>query len=170
MIPDFDFDLTVNYLSVYLILFLFVLICNCFSSTLVSAQYANSKLNLIGYFDGRTPCQELAKQLNETTIPECIKIKWRLTLYKNGADTTSGTYSLEGFKFRGDNILKGTWQIVKGTKADPNAIVYQLSYSSRGSLFFLKADDDVLFFLDRDKNIMVGNRNFSYALYKTLED
>ena len=86
----------------------------------------------------RTPCQELANQLNDVTIPECIKTKWRLTIYKSGTDTTSGTYSLEGFKFRGDNILKGTWQIIKGTKADPNAIVYQLRHSSKGSLFFLK--------------------------------
>ena len=151
-----------------LILFQFIYIC--FPSTFVSAQLVNNKANLIGYFDGRTPCQELAKQLNELTIPECIKIKWRLTLYKNGADTTSGTYSLEGFKFRGDNILKGTWQIIKGTKADPNAIVYQLSHSLKGSLFFLKADEDVFFFLDKDKNIMVGNKHFSYALYKTIED
>ena len=150
--------------------FLFVLLYSCFSLTFVSAQSANNKTNLIGYFDGRTPCQELAKQLNEPTIPECIKIKWRLTLYKNGADITSGTYSLEGFKFRGDNILKGTWQIIKGTKADPNAIVYKLSHSLKGSLFFLKADEDVLFFLDKDRNIMVGNKNFSYALYKTIED
>jgi hypothetical protein len=150
--------------------FLFVLLYNYFSLTFVSAQSANNKTNLIGYFDGRTPCQELAKQLNELTIPECIKIKWRLALYKNGADTTSGTYSLEGFKFRGDNTLKGTWQIIKGTKADPNAIVYQLRHSLKGSLFFLKADEDVLFFLDKDRNIMVGNKNFSYALYKTIED
>ena len=150
--------------------FLIVLLYCCFSSTFVSAQSANKKANLIGYFDGRTPCQELAKQLNEPTIPECIKIKWRLTLYKNGADTTSGTYSLEGFGHRGDNILKGTWQIIKGTKADPNAIVYQLSHSLKWSLFLLKADEDVLFFLDENRNIMVGNKNFSYALYKTIED
>ena len=149
---------------------LYILLCSCFSLTFVSAQAVNNKLNLIGYFDGRTPCQELANQLNEPTIPECIKIKWRLTLYKNGADTTSGTYSLEGFKFRGDNILEGTWRINMGTRADPNAIVYQLTHSLRGSLFFFKADDDVLFFLDKDKNIIVGNRNFSYALYKTIED
>ncbi len=149
---------------------LFILLCSCFPFTLVSAQLANNKANLIGYFDGRTPCQELAKQLNEITTPECIKIKWRLTLYKNGADTTSGTYSLEGFKFRGDSVLKGTWQIVSGTKADPKAIIYQLHHSVKGSLFFLKADDVVLFFLGKDRNIMVGNRHFSYALYKALED
>ena len=147
-----------------------MLFYNCFSSTIVSAQSANSNVNLIGYFEGRTPCQELAKQLNVPTRPECIKIKWRLTLYKNSVDTTSGTYSLEGFKFRGDNILKGTWQIIKGSKADPNAIVYKLNHSIRGNLYFLKADDDVLFFLDNDKNIMVGNNYFSYVLYRTIKD
>jgi len=151
-------------------LILFPFLYMCFPSTFVSAQLVNNNANLIGYFDGRTPCQEIAKQLNEPTIPECWKIKWRLTLYKNDGDTNSGTYSLEGFKFRGNNILTGTWNIIKGTKTDTNAIVYQLKHASHGFLYFLKADDDVLFFLDNDKNIMVGNRNFSYALYKAIED
>jgi hypothetical protein len=33
----------------------------------------------IGTFDGRTPCRELAVQLQEKVGHECIKIKWRLT-------------------------------------------------------------------------------------------
>lgn len=49
---------------------------------------------LIGVFDGKTPCQELAKYLNEQEKPECTKIKWRLTLYKDNLTTNSGTYSL----------------------------------------------------------------------------
>jgi hypothetical protein len=57
----------------------------------------------------------------------------------------------------------------KGTKADQNAIVYQLNNPTKGSLYFLKADDNVLFFLDKENNIMVGNRNFSYALYRIIE-
>jgi hypothetical protein len=150
-------------------LIIFLLLCSCGGPTLIHAQSANNKDNVLGTFDGRTPCQELAKQLSEPTIPECIKIKWRLTFYKNGLDTTSGTYSLEGFKFRGTNILKGKWQMIKGTKADQNAIVYQLNNPTKGSLYFLKADDNVLFFLDKEKNIMVGNRNFSYALYRIIE-
>jgi hypothetical protein len=150
--------------------FSFVLLCNCFLVTFVSAQSANDQATLIGYFDGRTPCQELAKQLHEQTIPECIKIKWRLTLYRSGSDSTSGTYSLEGFKFHGGNILKGRWQLIKGSKVDPNAIVYQLTNSLKGSLLFLRADKDVLFFLDKYRSIMVGNQHFSYALYRTNEE
>ena len=149
---------------------LFILLYNFISPGTIIAQSAGSKAELIGVFDGRTPCQELAKQFNEPVTADCFKIKWRLKLYKNGADTTAGTYSLEGFKFRGDNILKGTWQIIKGSKAYPNAIVYQLHHSIKSNLYFLKADDDVLFFLDNNKNIIVGDRHFSYALYRTFED
>lgn len=149
------------------ILFLAILVFTYFSASLASAQSANNQANLIGTFDGRTPCQELAKQLNEPTTTDCIKIKWRLLIYKNGEDLTSGRYTLQGFKFRGDNMLKGNWQITKGSKSDPNAIVYKLNHAAKGDIYLLKADDDVLLFLDDTKNIMVGNRYFSYALYRT---
>jgi hypothetical protein len=56
----------------------------CIVTTFTSAQSVNNNADFVGYFDGRTPCQEIAHQLNESTIPECWKIKWRLTLYKNG--------------------------------------------------------------------------------------
>jgi hypothetical protein len=124
--------------------------------------------NLIGVFDGRTPCQELAKQLHEITIPECIKIKWRLILYKDPLKENTGIYVLEGFVFRKDNLLKGKWRTIKGTNADPDAIVYELDTKDRGVLLLQKADDNVLFFLDQDKNIMIGNRNFSYTLNRTI--
>ena len=120
-------------------------------------------------FDGRTPCQELAKQLNETTIPECIKIKWRLTLYKESAESNNGEYTLEGFVFRKDRILKGSWRTMKGATSDPDAIVYSLERENQAILYLLKADENVLFFLDKGKNIMVGNRNFSYTLNRVSE-
>lgn len=127
----------------------------------LSAQETN---NIVGIFDGRTPCQELAKQLNESTIPECIKIKWRLILYKHALKEDTGTYALEGFVFKKDNILKGKWHIIKGTPADADAIVYQLDHPLRGTIYLQKVSDNILFFLDQGKNLMVGNRNFSYTL------
>ncbi len=147
-----------------------LIFCLCFAVTSASAQAVDKRTDLIGYFDGRTPCQEIAKELNEPTTPECWKIKWRLTLYKNGTDNSTGTFSLEGFKFRADKVLRGTWNTSKGTKADPNAIVYELHTISKGLIYFLKAADDVLLFLDDKKNILVGNKNFSYALYRTSEE
>ncbi|MEP7143115.1 MAG: hypothetical protein ABI707_09610 [Ferruginibacter sp.] len=124
---------------------------------------------LVGVFEGRTPCQELAKQLNEITIPECIKIKWRLVLYKDSTVVNTGTYQLEGFVFRKDNILKGKWYLTKGTKADPETIVYQLDHPLRKPIFLQKGDDNVLFFLDREKKLMVGNRDFSYTLNRVVD-
>ena len=147
---------------------LFILLYNFISSNVTIAQSAGSKAELVGVFDGRTPCQELAKQFNEPVTKDCFKLKWRLKLYKNGADTSAGTYALEGSRYRGDKALKGTWQLTKGTKADPNAVVYKLSNDVKGDLYFIKADDGVLLFLDGDKNIRIGNRLFSYALYNMM--
>ena len=120
--------------------------------------------SLVGIFDGRTPCQDLAKQLNEKITSECIKIKWRLILYKDSITGNPGKYELQGFVYKKNNPRVGKWHILKGTKADPEAIVYQLDQQGRESLFFQKGDNNILFFLDQEKKLMVGNRDFSYTL------
>lgn len=150
--------------------FLLLAVYICLMNGRATAQTINETVSLIGYFDGRTPCQELARLLQEPTIPECIKIKWRLSLYKSGADSAAGTFRLEGFKFRGDHILKGTWRLTTGTSADPNALVYLLELPAHPIQYLLKAGPEVLLFLDANKNILVGNRNFSYALYKAAKE
>lgn len=119
---------------------------------------------LLGVFDGRTPCQELAAQIREKTTPECIKIKWRLTLYEDSPGSGSGSYELLGFVFKRDSPGTGRWQSMRGTSSNPEAIVYQLHLAGRPPLYLLKGDENVLFFLDQDKNLMVGNRDFSYTL------
>lgn len=142
----------------------------CLTPGRTIAQTNAERASLLGHFDGRTPCQELARLLQEPTIPECIKMKWRLSLYQSESGSTAGTFRLEGFKFRGDHVLNGTWQLTTGTAADPQASVYQLDIPKRPTLFLLKAGPEVLLFLDEKKNILVGNRNFSYALYKAKEN
>jgi hypothetical protein len=52
--------------------------------------------NIVEVFDGRTPCKDLAKQLNEKLATECIKIKWRLILYKDSITGNPDTYELLG--------------------------------------------------------------------------
>jgi|GEM_PF-3297931 len=154
-------------MKTFFLLFMFYI---CLVNGRATAQTINEKASLIGHFDGRTPCQELARLLQEPTIPECIKIKWRLSLYKNGTDCTAGTFRLEGFKFRGDHILKGTWRLTTGTATDPHALVYLLELPAHPTQYLLKASPEVLLFLDGNKNILVGNRNFSYALYKATRE
>ena len=144
------------------------------SSVVINSQAQNVTTNaepdmptgphVLGVFDGRTPCQELARQLKVVTIPECIKIKWRLILFQDPATQAPTSYSLEGFVYR-KPPRTGKWTILKGTKTDPNAIVYQLDPdNSGGFLSFLKADDNILFFLAGDRNLLVGNTYFSYTL------
>ena len=59
----------------------------------------------------------------------------------------------------------GKWAIVRGAKTNPDAVVYQLdSDKAQGSLLLLKADDNILFFLSKEKNLLVGNGDFSYTL------
>ncbi len=139
--------------------------CSFFHSKQCIAQETKKAAgNIIGVFDGRTPCQDLAKQLNENVTTECIKIKWRLILYKDSITDNSGTYNLQGFVYKKDNPRIGKWHIIKGTKVNPEALVYQLDQTGRKPLFFQKGDDNILFFLDQQKNLMVGNRDFSYTL------
>ncbi|MDB5210229.1 MAG: hypothetical protein JWQ30_1056 [Sediminibacterium sp.] len=121
---------------------------------------------VVGVFDGRSPCQEIAKELNVKAIPECIKIKWRLILYRDSITQAPTRYHLEGFVYR-NPPREGKWSIVRGTANDPNAEVIQLDPDKQSSMFFFKADDNVLFILDNKKKLMPGNDHFSYVLYRT---
>ena len=93
-----------------------------------------------------------------------MKLKWDLTLYQNPATGLSTTYKLKGAFYR-QKIGEGKWTIIKGAKTGPDAVVYQLDLDdAQGSLFLLKADNNILFFLSKEKNLLVGNGDFSYTL------
>jgi hypothetical protein len=123
----------------------------------------------IGTFDGRTPCHELAGQLNEPIREECTKIKWRFKFYKDPANSNTGTFELTGFVFKRDNPTIGKWHTIKGTTANPDAIVYYLDVPGKSPLLLQKADENIFFFLDANKNLLVGNRDFSYTLNRKPE-
>lgn len=117
-------------------------------------------------FVGRSPCRDAAIQLNKAVEADCVKVKWDLTLYRNPNTRTPTTYKLKGTFFR-ERIREGKWTIVRGTNVNPDAVVYQLDPDKpQESLSFLKAADNVLFFLDKERNLLVGNENFSYTLNK----
>ena len=135
-------------------------------SGVISKSSLDSGEAVQGVYEGRSPCLEIAKQLNVPMTPDCIKIKWRLTLYQDPKNLKPTTYTLEGVltDYR-QKLREGKWAIVKSTKTDPEAVIYQLALAgSKRSQFFLKADDNILFFLDKDWNLMVGNADFSYTL------
>lgn len=124
--------------------------------------------SMLGRFVGRSPCQDVARQLNKAVTPDCIKVKWDLALYQDPNTLAPTSYKLRGTFFR-ERVREGKWTIVRGTKTSPNAVVYQLDPDKpQGSLFLLKADSNILFFLDRERNLLVGNANFSYTLNRDV--
>ena len=124
---------------------------------------------VFGIFEGRSPCHGIARELKLPLHAGCTKIKWLVTLYRNPETSAPTTYKVEGSLHR-QTPREGTWSIVHGTKADPNATVYQLNPTqTEAALFLLKADDNILFFLNHDREPMVGNADFSYTLNKVAE-
>ena len=117
-----------------------------------------------GYFEGRSPCQEITQLLGLTAREECIKIKWQLVLFQDPVTKAPTTYAIGGLLWR-NPPKTGKWAIVKGTKEDPHAVIIQLDPDQPQSSFaFQKADENILLFLDRQHRQMVGNSRFSYTL------
>ena len=130
------------------------------NSPTASASSVITDSAILGTFVGRSPCREVARELNKAVNADCIKLKWELTLKPT-------TYRLKGTFYR-ERIGEGRWAIVEGTKTNPEAIVYRLDPDkAAGSLFFLKADNNILFFLDKERNLLKGNGDFSYTLNRT---
>ena len=115
-------------------------------------------------FAGKTPCKELAGTLNISKTVDCFKLKWDLTLFQDPEKNYPTTYELRRTGHR-ESVIKGKWIVTKGTKSNAEAIVYQLDPDKPNeSLWLLKGDENVLFFLDRYGNLLVGNNEFSYTL------
>jgi NlpE N-terminal domain len=131
-----------------------------------SALPPSANSSILARYEGRSPCREVARELNRAVEHDCLKLKWDLTLHQNPTTGIPTTYTLKGTFYR-QRIGEGKWVIIKGTKTNPDAVVYQLDPDkAQGSLFFLKADENILFFLSKEKTLLVGNGDFSYTLNK----
>lgn len=121
-------------------------------------------------FSGRSPCREVAKDLNRPVAADCFKLKWALTLHRDPKTLAPTTYRLKGTLYRTENPdaehpREGKWKVIKGTKTNPNAVVYQLdAFGTDGPIFLLKADPNILFFVGKDGSLLIGNEDFSYTL------
>lgn len=120
---------------------------------------------ILAWYEGRTPCKEMAIELQIPVSEQCAKRKLSLTLY---VDTVTNKPTF--YKVRGVGIRTGTgkWSIEKGTPADPQAVVYRL-HMGTVSLLLLKGDEQVLFVLDKDKRFLVGNAQYSYTLNRVMD-
>jgi hypothetical protein len=116
--------------------------------------------SLLGVFEGRTPCGEIANEFTGFPAQGCEKIKWRLTLYRNPATGRATTYLYEGTR----STRRGAWRI------EPNAgperrVLYHLEYGTPAKvLSVLSIEANVLLLLDRNLRVLVGDASWSYAL------
>jgi hypothetical protein len=119
---------------------------------------------VFGIFDGRTPCQGIARELGVAARPGCWKAKWRLTLFQDANTRQPARYRLEGTLY-GSRPREGSWRITRGTPALPDAEVYELSRTNgEPAALLLKGDDRVLFFLDGHRRPLTGNARNAYTL------
>jgi hypothetical protein len=121
-----------------------------------------------GVFEGRIPCVEAVMALHKISATGCQRVKLRLTLHQNTETQASATFELMSvYVGTGDTqyTAAGTWTILQGTSAAPEALIYQLNPNgSQQPIFFLRADDNHLFLLDSDFNLMVGDALMSFTL------
>jgi hypothetical protein len=124
--------------------------------------------SIFGVFDGRTPCHELVIELLKTTsFPGCLKIKMQLTLYQNAATGAPSTYLYMGTS----TYREGTWEIVRGMDGDSEARIFQLHLDDgQPPVSFRNVDENHLYLMDRDLNLLVGNELFSYTLSRVDPD
>jgi hypothetical protein len=116
-------------------------------------------------FDGRTPCSDFSKEFNLNTVPDCLKLKWRLILNRDAVTLEPSTYELQRTDIRNTGAITGKWTVYCHKDS---VVIYMLDPDKpQNSIYFLAGDENVLFFLDRYYRLFSGNREFSYTLNRT---
>jgi len=115
---------------------------------------------LIGTFEGILPCAD------------CQGIKTELALYQDAANSENNTYTLKETYLgnqTGDTSFSssGKWDILRGIKGNPDAIVYFLNYDEpEESRYFLKRSKDSILMLDKEQQIISSSLNYGLVRRK----
>lgn len=136
-------------------------------------------------FVGTTPCGNIIRPLHKIKPEpdcalkecECIMVEWKLTFYQDPVTHEPIRYTLTSinrFNVKETNMYsqpgtmsesEGEWAITRGTKTNPNAVLYQLNPGKPGiALSLIKLSDDLLHVVDQDDRLMIGNEFWSYTL------
>ncbi|WP_164490011.1 hypothetical protein [Runella sp. SP2] len=132
-------------------------------------------------FVASTPCGSIFQSL--LSMPHsaaCDFIKWEITFQRDAQTqaptdfqlhATYGVYQPNTNLFAGGGTsvtISGKWEITKGIKTNPNALVYRLlADESDKILSFVKMDENLLHLLYGDKSLMIGTPSHSYTFNKT---
>ena len=119
-------------------------------------------------YDGRTPCKEFTSEYKIAVHSDCFKLKWRLVLNFDPVTHKPTTYSLQGISGKAYDT-SGKWTIIRGTTKNRNAIISKLNPDEEDhSISFLRANGNILFFLDKKYDLFIGNKDFSYTLNQKI--
>ena len=149
------------------------------------SDQSNSFKDSAVIFAGTTPCGNIIRPLHNIT-PEpdcqleeckCFLVEWELILYMDAASKEPTRFKLKGinrYSVKETNMYsepgvkseaEGKWTIIRGTKTDPNAVLYQLNPDKPGiNLSFLKLNDNLIHIVDQNEKLMIGNEFHSYTL------
>ncbi len=123
--------------------------------------------HVFAIFGGRSPCGGLARELRLSNAGGCVRLKWRVTLLQDPATKAPTTYRVDNSLTRSESWT-GRWRIVRGTPAFPDASVYQLdAYASHGPILLLRVDDNLVLFLNQQRQPLPGTADFSYTLTRS---
>lgn len=115
-------------------------------------------------FEGRTPCQPVAKDFSLPVDKDCFKLKWQLVLNRNSVTLEPMGYTIRRTDSRVKDIV-GDWKFIKTSDGKESTIVIQLDPDRPDqSMNFLAGDNNILFMLDKNRKIYTGNDLFSYTL------
>jgi hypothetical protein len=128
--------------------------------------------DVYGVFEGRTPC-DIAHAIN-LPVSNCLKLKWRLTLFQDPKTHAATRYRIEGGLFP-QGAREGSLTQLDGTPFDPGARVIRLELPepersnyvrgrSAEPLYLMRGDENVLLFLESTGRLILGNRDFGYVL------
>ena len=118
---------------------------------------------------GRSPCAGLARDLKLAGAEGCVRLKWRVQLLKDPATNQPTTY-IAGNSLTRDRSWTGRWRIVRGAPGFPDANVYQLDAdASHGPILLLPVDDNLVLFLNQQRQPMPGNADFTYTLTRSVQ-
>jgi hypothetical protein len=141
-----------------------------FVPRLVSSTKLRGISDTVGIFYGRTPCYKALREINNIPAEGCQIIKCKLVLLQDTNTHTPTNFIIQTiYVGKGDNKYSatGTWKLLQGTIDDPAAVVYQLLPGQgklQDQLLLVKADDNILYFIDNDTHLLVGNSYCSYTL------
>ncbi|MBX7174751.1 MAG: copper resistance protein NlpE N-terminal domain-containing protein [Pyrinomonadaceae bacterium] len=111
-------------------------------------------------FEGRTPCRSIGEEYKLPIKNDCIKIKWKITFFRDAQTNAPTTYKLQSTLYYPE-IVTGNWAI----KQNSDAIIYQLNSDKPDeSISLLVGDENVLFFLDKKNQLFTGDSDFSFTL------